>query len=173
MFIQGVSRCLLTGWRHPFTHRHTAAAAAAAAAAVRKTNAGRQVVTCTTGVVGVGGEVEEVLVTCITGLGVLRRTGFVRRNRFLVLVLRAPKLRTAPATVGGLAQRGARLGSPQAVQPSGCGHRPQAQSVYWRSEACTHSLTQGLSVVNYYWAVDSKLLPLLCCCATPQRQVGQ
>ena len=65
---------------------------------MRKTNAGRQVVTCTTGVVGVGGEVEEVLVTCTTGLGVLRRTGFVRRNRFLVLVLRAPKLRAAPAT---------------------------------------------------------------------------
>ncbi len=37
--------------------------------------------------------------------------------------------------VGRLAKRGARLGSPQAVQPSGCGHRPQAQSVYWRTEA--------------------------------------
>ena len=46
----------------------------------------------------VGGEVEEMLVTCTTDLGVLRRTGFVRRNRFLVLVLRAPKLRAAPAS---------------------------------------------------------------------------
>ena len=68
----------------------TAAAAAAAAAAVRRSNAGRQVATCTTGVDGVGGDAEEALVTCTTGLGVLRRTGFVRRNRFLVLVLRAP-----------------------------------------------------------------------------------
>ena len=41
---------------------------------------------------GVGDNAGPAVVTCTTGvLGVLRRTGFVRRNRFLVLVLRAPK----------------------------------------------------------------------------------
>ena len=50
-------------------------------------------------------------------LGVLRRAGCVRRNRFSVLDQRRPKRHAAPATLGRLAGVGLGLGSSQASLP--------------------------------------------------------